>query len=167
MARPPHLADSKYVGFVTVFFTVTTKDNIAAFSDDGLASNAIEQLLQCGRQFNVEIPAYSLLPDHGHVLAIGTAIDTQPLAMVHRWKQLTGYRYRKETGHFLWQPGVWDRVLRDGDDVGETVEYTLLNPVQAGLVRDIADYKWSGSSRMSLSELAQRCNGPRHGKWWW
>ena len=150
MSRPPRLPQSKYVGFVTVSFTLNTKDGITPFQQDACASHVVDQLLQCARRFAVEILAYCVMPDHCHVLARGTEANAQPLTMITRWKQLTGFWYRRQTGQFLWQPGIWDRVFREEDDVSDNIDYILANPVRAGLVTDSGAYKWSGSSRTIL-----------------
>ncbi len=34
----------------------------------------------------------------------------------------------------LWQPGMWDRTIRDTRDFDATITYILDNPVKAGLV---------------------------------
>jgi REP element-mobilizing transposase RayT len=166
MSRPRRLSESKYIGHVTISFTIETKDRIAPFGDDTCAAYVVDELLRCAERFDVAIPAYCIMPDHCHVLAKGTSTAAKPLTMIVRWKQQTGYWYRQQTGQFLWRPGLWDRVFRTDDDVGDNVDYILANPVRAGLVADSASYKWSGSSRMSLAELVQRCNGPRQGEWW-
>jgi hypothetical protein len=77
-----------------------------------------------------------------------------------------GYWYRQRTGEYLWQPGYWDRVLRDEDDVLEAVRYIVANPLRAGLVTDLTKYPWVGASRWTIQELAQVSQDCERPSWW-
>ena len=48
----------------------------------------------------------------------------------------------KRKGTF-WQVESYDRLIRDADELYKAVEYTLDNPVKAGLCQNRADWKWS------------------------
>jgi putative transposase len=94
------------------------------------------------------------MPDHVHLLLEGLSDDADLREAVRVWKQKTGYEWKRFARQPLWQTGFHDRVLRDGDDTRAVVRYLLENPVRAGLVKDAADYRWSGSSSYSFAELA-------------
>jgi REP element-mobilizing transposase RayT len=83
----------------------------------------------------VELFAACLMPDHLHLLLRPAAFDAVRFA--DTWKSYTTRR-AWECGHRgpLWQPGMWDRTIRDQADFDTTVEYVLRNPVEAGLVTD-------------------------------
>ena len=166
MARPPRLVEFDYLGPIAVCFTIVTLNRQTAFLDDRVASHAIAQLLQLAESFDVEITAYCVMPDHTHILATGLTDRAETLTMIVRWKQRLGFWYRARTRSFLWQPGYWDRVLRDEDNVMEAVAYILANPLRVGLVRNLLDYKWIGSSRWSVSDLVDVCQDAERPKWW-
>ena len=44
----------------------------------------------------------------------------------------------------LWQRGYFDHIVRREEKLGQVAEYILNNPVRAGLVRDWAQYQFSG-----------------------
>ena len=71
-----------------------------------------------------------------------------------RWKQRSGYEYKRRTGEFLWQPSYFDHVLRDDEETKRAVRYVLENPVRKGLVTEFANYPFSGSDVFTSEELA-------------
>jgi len=107
-----------------------------------VAGSVRDQLLRWSNALEVEICAYTLMPNHVHVLVIDTANKTATL--VHRWKQATGLQWRQRgSRHPLWQRGFYDHVLRFDEDPERIAEYIVMNPVRAGLVNDPADYAFS------------------------
>ena len=42
----------------------------------------------------------------------------------------------------VWQEESFDRVLRSSENLDAKIDYVLHNPVRAGLVRDLEDYRW-------------------------
>jgi len=101
------------------------------------------------------VPAYCLMPDHVHLFLEGTSNEADLCEAVRVWKQIVGHAWRRHMNVPLWQTGFHDHVLREGDDTRAVVRYLLNNPVRAGLVRDAADYRWSGSSHFTFEELAR------------
>ena len=47
-----------------------------------------------------------------------------------------------------WQPGMWDRTVRDFDDYVATRAYVLNNPVADGLVEHVEDWPWSWAQEL-------------------
>jgi hypothetical protein len=45
----------------------------------------------------------------------------------------------------LWQRSFYDRALRNEESLESVARYIFFNPVEAGLVEQWADYRWSGS----------------------
>jgi REP element-mobilizing transposase RayT len=118
MARPPRIPEFDYIGPLAVFFTSSTLSRRPAFLDSNVARYAVDQILQVAESCDVEISAYCVMPDHVHILTTGCHDQSETLTSFLRWKQKLGYWYRRQTTEFLWQPGYWDRVLRDEDDLG-------------------------------------------------
>jgi len=52
----------------------------------------------------------------------------------------TGFAFRSNTGRRLWQPGFFDRILRENESSRVVAQYILENPVRAALVERINDY---------------------------
>jgi REP element-mobilizing transposase RayT len=111
-------------------------------ADATVASVVREQLLRWAQALEIELSAYTLMPDHAHVLVVDASAIAPTL--VRRWKQTTGFRWR-QTGSRqpLWQRGFHDRVLRIDESPERVAEYIVMNPVRQGLVNDPADYPFS------------------------
>jgi REP element-mobilizing transposase RayT len=90
----------------------------------------------------VALVAACLMPDHVHLLVRPAALDL--LAFVRTWKSYTTHLARG-LGHLggLWQPGMWDRTIRDTEDLERTVAYIVNNPVTASLVDAPDDWPWT------------------------
>ena len=48
----------------------------------------------------------------------------------------------------LWQQDYWDHIVRKEEGLYGVLQYILLNPVRAGIVKDWWDYEWLGSPLM-------------------
>jgi REP element-mobilizing transposase RayT len=101
------------------------------------------------------------MPDHFHGLVTGLTAASNLRQLVPRWKQVTGYWWRRQ-GHAgtLWQRGYFDRVLREDDDNESVIRYILMNPVRAGLVVDARDYPFMGASKYDTTTLVESA-------WFW
>jgi hypothetical protein len=42
----------------------------------------------------------------------------------------------------MWQEDYFDRYIRDVVHYEATLRYVILNPVKAGLVKNVANYEW-------------------------
>ncbi|MEF3693853.1 MAG: hypothetical protein V3576_00725 [Candidatus Cloacimonadota bacterium] len=92
---------------------------------------------------------YCIMPSHVHVLISpmkqedGEIFSLQHI--IYTWKRFTAIRINQllqSTGS-LWMKESYDRVVRDDIEMGHVIEYILLNPVKAKLVKDWED--WPGS----------------------
>jgi putative transposase len=102
------------------------------------------QFLRCARANDFAILAYCFMPDHLHVVAQGIKPTSDLRLFVAVAKQRSAYAARSWTKGRLWQPGYYERILRDRDDVQNVIRYVLENPVRAGLVRVAGDYPFAG-----------------------
>ena len=80
-----------------------------------------------------ELKAWCVMPNHVHVVMrpFGNTLSS----IIHSWKSWSATRANEvlgRTGEF-WQREYFDRVVRDDDDLRDTVEYVLNNPHKAGL----------------------------------
>jgi hypothetical protein len=65
----------------------------------------------------------------------------------------------------LWATSFHDYVLREEDDIKGVGRYTLRNPIEGGLVKNILDYPFCGSFIYDLRELIKSdpfLNGPNY-----
>ena len=56
------------------------------------------------------------------------------------------HAYAGQAGARLWQPGYFERVLREEEQTDQCANYILSNPIRAGLVRSFEEYSFSGGT---------------------
>jgi len=89
----------------------------------------------------VQLFAACLMPDHLHLVVSAGSIDV--LRFVNTFKSWTTRKaWGRGNHHALWQPGMWDRTIRDEADFGATIEYVVRNPVTAGLTEKPGEWPW-------------------------
>ena len=142
----PRLVGFEYKGAYAYFVTINSDNNRPHFQND-VARQCVQLLLACAEDAKFEITAYCVMPNHFHVLTSGLHETSDLMRFMQRFKQLTGFAFKKETGEPLWHRSYYDHVLRDEGDIEEIAAYIWLNPVKAGLVTVATDYEFSGPSR--------------------
>jgi REP element-mobilizing transposase RayT len=86
------------------------------------------------------------MPDHAHLLVRmierGMTLSRW-VGDLKRWvSRATREQHRIQ---LRWQPGFYERVVRDSEDLVEVARYIIGNPVRAGLTDNWRSYPWSGS----------------------
>jgi REP element-mobilizing transposase RayT len=94
-----------------------------------------------------DLYAYCVMPNHVHVVFKHLGVneemnelnDVYPITKIlHSIKSYTALECNKilaRTSAF-WQSESYDRVIRDQDELENTIRYTLTNPVKTGLISD-------------------------------
>ena|SRR5438309_1532550 len=143
----PRLDAPGYVGLRRYFLTFCTHKRRSRFTAPEIVDAVHGQILRTGLEMQVEEIAYCFMPDHVHLLVQGCSDDADCLAFVNLAKQRSGFAFSQLREGRLWQTGFHDRILRDGDSSRRFIKYILQNPVRAGLVTNVSDYPFAGSSR--------------------
>jgi REP element-mobilizing transposase RayT len=93
------------------------------------------------------------MPNHVHVVfkMISKNVDLHSdlAPILHSWKSFTAKRANeilRREGIF-WQREYYDHVIRSDEEFGHYVNYTLQNPVKAGLCNNWTQWPWSGCSQ--------------------
>ena len=143
----PRLATFDYIGPHAYSITVNTAAKQRAFTNEAVVHECLDALAEACSKHGFVVHAYCFMPDHLHLLSEGS--ESSSLAsMTKRFKQLSSYRYKKRTGHSLWQRSYYDHVLRQEEDRNVVAEYIWNNPVQAALVANREAYAFSGLREM-------------------
>jgi putative transposase len=153
---PPRFPEFLYVGQLRYFLTICVNLRAQVFTDAAVAKFVIAQFLQLAEAEGFEVLAYCAMPDHFHALVIGVTDASDLERFITRWKQATGYWWKKQ-GHVkpLWQRGYHDRILREADMTEPVIRYILLNPVRAGIVSDPREYTLLGASNYDVPTLLE------------
>jgi len=95
--------------------------------------------------------AWCVMPNHVHVV-LG---PKRSLAEVlHSWKSYIAHeanRMLSRTGDF-WQREYYDHIVRNDEELHRDIEYTINNPVKAGLCENSDEWEWSGVGDMYAGE---------------
>jgi REP element-mobilizing transposase RayT len=93
------------------------------------------------------------MPNHVHVVfcpmpdRIPAARELTPLAAIlHSWKSFSAQAANRALGRTgaFWQREYYDHLIRDEADYKRCVNYTLNNPVKAGLCETWEAWPWTG-----------------------
>ncbi len=151
--RLPRLRDEFYRGLAAVHWTFGIEDRATGWLSETFHSRFREILTHACARYDCACPVYCLMPDHMHVLLIGTQNDTDArLATIFLRKHLTPSlvpaRFQKQ---------AYDHVLREEerkrDAFARTCHYILENPVRAGLCPSSAEYRFSGAMIAGYPDL--------------
>lgn len=112
-------------------------------------ANLVEESIQYRNSKLYDLYAYCIMPNHLHLvfkhLVKKDDKETPITDIMQNFKRYTARECNKllnRTGHF-WQPESYDRVIRNTDELGKTIRYTLNNPVKAGMVKHWKDWPHS------------------------
>jgi len=127
---------------------VTQRGNhrLRVFFDRSDGAAYLRLLAAQTEQYEIEIVAYCLMPNHVHLVLVPSTSRGLHLALkvVHgRYAQRIN-RMRGQVGH-LWQNRYFSSAL-DSDYFLNAVRYVELNPVRAKLVGCAQDYEWSSAA---------------------
>lgn len=120
--------------------TTAVRDRLPILSDREAAEIVMSSMIWLEKQDRIILDAAVVMPDHLHLVA---SLQSGSLAqLMQSLKGHTAYQINKllkKKGPF-WQPQYHDHAVRHDEDLLEVVDYTLRNPVRAGLVNDFHDY---------------------------
>ena len=139
MARPLRI---NYPG---AFYHVTSRgnDRKAVFRSTSDREKFLDYLESATLRYDAVVHAYCLMDNHYHIL-LETPSGNLPQIMHHINGAYTTYFNvkRDRSGHLF--RGRYKAILVDADEYAkELSRYIHLNPVRAGMVERIEEYKWS------------------------
>src|SRR5688500_7322041 len=152
---PPHRPELSYIGRRRYFLTFSTHARRLVFIEWSSVETVMAQFLRAADEQGFQIDAYCFMPDHAHVLVRGLTDASDCRTFIKSAKQYSGYYYKRQHRHRLWQRYGFDRVVRDDLEAALVVRYILSNPVRSGLVGHPTDYPYVGSQCYTLEELLQ------------
>ncbi len=127
-------------------------------------SEFIRLLLKGCEKHPMDIVAFSLMPNHYHLLI--QAVEGESVSKSMHWAMGMYARYFNKrydrVGH-LWQNRFFSREIMDGRQLGATWMYVEQNPVRAELVEKPEDWKWSSAYLRSMGNSVHGLVEP----YWW
>lgn len=127
------LAGARY--FITICAR-RPEDRLVQPSVAGAITSALERMERDG---DADLVAYTVMPDHVHLLASLTG-RLSLSRLVGKFKALTELAMR--AGCLQWQENFFDHRLRPEDRTGDYALYVFLNPYRAGLICHDEVWPW-------------------------
>jgi len=156
----PRIGSFDYRGPYAYHIILLTQGRSPRLADRSLARRCIEHLERTAERLGFRILAFSLMPDHLHALVLGRHDAADLIRFVQRFKQVTAFDFKRETGLRLWQQSFYDRVLRVEEDLADVAAYILNNPLRSGLAVDSKDYALSGGEYSEADGGADGAEAP-------
>ncbi len=142
--KNPRLKGFDYSLPYAYFITICSKDKINFFTDPVFNKNVIECLISEKIRNNLLVYAYCLMPDHLHLLVSPDDSRISVSRFIGGFKSKST-RLAWERGiDKLWQNRFYDHILRKREDLNETAQYILNNPIRKGMVQAYKEYEFSG-----------------------
>jgi len=118
-----------------------TKNRQAIFHDLGLGRLVARCLNDPALLGDARTLAWVVMPDHVHWLAqLGEKIDLEHCVSRFKSGSARTVNQGRDARGTLWQPGYYDHLVRDEENLRDVARYIVANPVRAGLVKRVGDY---------------------------
>lgn len=149
-----------YVPYAIVAFTLVTYNRSPIFSNIQTSDLFLNLLNKVTKQFHYECLAYSILPDHIHLLIQLSPNNPNFSIPIRELKRLFSVSYKrinplmplpnasrqKHHETTIWQRRFWDHVIKDERDLERHLNYIHFNPVKHGYSDDPSQWPWSSYS---------------------
>ena len=104
-----------------------------------------ESLNEVYPRYKFKINGFVIMPDHLHLILVSQNNDLSRI--MHDIKGKIAYEmFRKahlQSKTLIWQKSFYDHVIRNEKDLVEKLNYIHSNPLRAGLVKNVSEYKHS------------------------
>ena len=153
--RPERLPGFTYLGPHRYSLTFCTYRRLRHFESADCVARTLSNIVRAAERERFAIPAYCFMPDHLHLLVEGLHDSSDLRAFIKRAKQHSGYHHGQVAKARLWQPYLYEHVVRDDERSADVIRYIVENPVRAKLVESPADYPFLGSCTVTRAALLQ------------
>ena len=123
----------------TWFFTVNLRNRKSRLLTEHIGTLR-HAILTIKRRKPFYIDAWVILPEHLHCIWTLPGDDSDFSA---RSRDIKGCFSKELKQENVWQPRFWEHVIRDEEDYRRHIDYTYINPVKHGWVRQVCDWPFS------------------------
>lgn len=92
-----------------------------------------------------ELISYVVMANHVHVLILPATELSKITRSIKGFTAREANKLWHRTGQRFWQDESYDRWMRDRDACNRVIRYIEGNPVKAGVVSNIVDFRWSSA----------------------
>jgi REP element-mobilizing transposase RayT len=148
----PRLAPETYRGFAVMQWTITMQGRAQGWLDDTFHLRFRELLLHAAAREELFCPAYVLMPDHLHLVWMGTQATSDQRNAMRFLRKYLALELDARSGNerkFQLQKQSHDSVLREQDRTRgafqRTCDYILNNPCRKELVEHACAWPYLGA----------------------
>lgn len=128
-----------------VYITANTYRRLPILINEPGINLLYESLDRAYLKYEFKINGYVIMPDHIHFILVSSNNDLSE--MMHNIKGYFAHNmYKKklfQSHNPIWQRSFYDHVIRNAKDLVEKLNYIHSNPLRAGLIKEIVEYKHS------------------------
>jgi len=92
-----------------------------------------------------ELISYVVMANHVHILILPRTELCNITRAIKGFTAREANKLLNRTGQPFWQDESYDRWIRDQDARNRVIRYIERNPVKAGIVTNIEDFRWSSA----------------------
>lgn len=136
-SRSVRLTDFDYREHVAYHVTVCARRGSTPFADHELATMVCESMSRLCNECGAYLGAYSLMPDHLHILVSPDRSGMSLGDLIGRIKgTTTNQSWKLGWSGQLWQKRFYDHIVRKSEGIAEVARYIFENPARSGLPDD-------------------------------
>jgi len=121
-----------------------------------VAQRVVEALEHGERQLGLyRMQAWVLMVNHVHILIHPEAKLSRITKAIKNYSARQANAILGRTGQPFWQEESYDRWVRGRDEFEKIVRYIEQNPVAAGLVRTVEEWRWSSAFGISEGQAGR------------
>jgi len=113
----------------------------------------VPKLEQAASAHGCTVPVYTFMPDHLHVLLLGTSEQSDTKAAMDAFKYKSGWWFYRNRPDISWQKDYWDHVVRSYEGWEAQARYIAANPCRAGLAPNVFAWPYTGCIGHKLEEV--------------
>jgi REP element-mobilizing transposase RayT len=141
----PRLSREWYQGRAVVLWTSAMEDRATGWLTETFHLHFRELLTHVGTRYGLLCPAYVLMPDHWHIVWMGTSAGSDQRLASACLRQ----HVRRHVAPAVLQDRPHDHVLREEErergSFEATCTYVRENPMRADLAHDWRDWRYAGA----------------------
>ncbi len=122
-------------------------------SDERVATLVVESIEEAEANGLCKIHAYVVMPNHVHVLLEPGSELARITKLIKGGTARAANKILGRTGKFFWQDESFDHWIRTPTEFDKVQTYIVRNPLKAGFVLHVEDWKWSSVSRSGKGSL--------------
>ena len=123
--------------YMTTIVTHQRERHFASWECGRLLCTEMKQLHDTDDVYSL---AWVIMPEHCHWLFELRNIDLARCMLKFKSRSALTLNHHLQRHGRIWQPGYYERSMRDEDELKQAAQYIISNPVRRGLVNNMNDY---------------------------